>query len=102
MKSRRISGSTSTQSSADKGKHSRSDRGRHRADDPVGGHPTSHCEGCNRNNHKREDCKFCTQPDFNDRGQWDGSVADRAMRRYEKEIKLIWAKKADGTVLPRR
>ena len=81
MKSRRISSSTSTQSSSDKGKHSRSDRGRHRADDPVGGHSTSHCEGCNRDNHKREDCKFRTHPDFNERGQWDGSVADRAMRR---------------------
>ena len=105
MKSRRISGSTSTQSSSDKGKHSRSDRGRHRAGDPVGGHSTSHCEGCNRDNHKREDYKFNTHPDFNARGQCDGSVADRAMRRWqkdEKEIKLIWAKRVDGTILPRR
>ena len=68
MKSRRISGSTSTQSSSDKGKHSRSDRGRHRTDDPVGGHSTSHCEGCNRDNHKREDCKFRIHPDFNESG----------------------------------
>ena len=32
-------------------------------------------------------------------------MADRAMRRWqkdEKEIKLIWAKRADGTILPRR
>ena len=105
MQSRRISGSTFTQSSSDKGKHSRSDRGRHRVDNPVGGLPISHFEGCNRDNHKREDCKFRTHPDFNERGQWNGSVADRAMRRWqkdEKEIKLIWAKRADGTILPQR
>jgi len=69
MKSRRISGSTSTQSSSDKGKHSRVERGRHRADDTARGLPTSHCEGCNRDNHKREDCKFRNHPDFNERGQ---------------------------------
>ena len=95
MQSRRISGSTSTHSSADKGKHSSSDRGRNRVEDQVGGQPTSHCE----------DCKFRTHPDFNERGQWDGSLADRTMPRWqnvEKEIKLIWAKRADGTVLPRR
>jgi hypothetical protein len=80
MKSRRISGSTSTQSSSDKGKHSRAERGRHR-DDPAGGLPTSHCEGCNRDNHKREDCKFRNHPDFNERGQWSGSVSDRAIGR---------------------
>ena len=79
--------------------------GRHRVDDLVGGLPTSHCEGCNRDNHKREDCKFRTHPDFNERGQWNGSVADRALRRWqkdEKEIKLIWAKRADETILPRK
>jgi hypothetical protein len=44
--------STSTQSSSDVGKHSRSDRGQHRADDSAGGLPTSHYESCNRDNHK--------------------------------------------------
>jgi hypothetical protein len=39
MQSRRISGSTSTQSSADKGKHSRSDRGRNKIDDLGDGQP---------------------------------------------------------------
>ncbi len=35
----------------------------------------------------------------------EGSVSDRATRKWqtdEKEIKLIWAKRADGTILPRR
>jgi hypothetical protein len=46
-----------------------------------------------------------THPDFNERGQWDGCIADRALRRWqrnEKEIKLTWGKRADGTILPRR
>jgi hypothetical protein len=79
MKSRRISGSTSTQSSSDKGKHSRAERGRHRADDPSGVLPTD--------NHKQEDCKFRNHPDFNERGQWDGSVPDRAMRKWQGQEK---------------
>jgi hypothetical protein len=51
MQSRRISGSTSSQSSADKGKQSKSNKGRDQIKDP----PTSHCHGCNRDNHNRED-----------------------------------------------
>jgi hypothetical protein len=85
MQSRRTSGSTSTQSSADKGKHSRSDRGRNRTEDPLGGQPTSHCEGCNRDNHKREDYKFRNHPDFNEQGQWEGGISDRAIRRWQSD-----------------
>jgi len=64
----------------------------------------SDCQGCNRDNHKRKDCKFRTHPDFNERGQWDGCLADRALRHWqrdEEEIKLNWGKRADGTILPR-
>ena len=75
MHSRRMSGSTSSQSSADKGKLSKSDKGRDQVKDP----PTSHCQGCNRDNHRREDCRFRTHPDFNERGQWDGCLAGRAL-----------------------
>jgi hypothetical protein len=46
----------------DKGKHSKSEKS-----DQIKDPPISHCEGCNRDNHKREDCKFRTHPDFNDR-----------------------------------
>ena len=66
---------------------------------------TSHCQGCNRDNHRREDCRFRTHPDFNERGQWDGCLADRALQRCqkdEKEIKLTKGKRADDAVLPRR
>ncbi len=101
MQSRRMSGSTSSQSSADKGKLSKSDKGRDQIKDP----PTDHCQGCNRDNHRREDCRFRTHPDFNERGQWNGSTADRALRRWQKderEIKLTWGKRADGTILPRK
>ena len=97
----RQSGSTSSQSSADKGRQFKSNKGRDQTRDP----PTSRCQGCNRDNHQREDCKFKTHPDFNERGQWDCCLADRALRRWqkdEKEIKLIWGKRADGTLLPRR
>jgi hypothetical protein len=99
MQSRRMSGSTSSQSSADKGKLSKLDKGRDQIKDP----PTDRCQGCNRDNHRREDCRFRTHPDFNERGQWNGSTADRALRRWqkdEKEIKLTWGKRADGTILP--
>ena len=105
MQSRRISGSTSSQSSSDKGKNHRSDKGRNRVDDPVGGQTPVHCDGCNRDNHRREDCRLRNHPDFNEHGPWGGSSADRAMRRWqkdEKEIKLIWTKRADGTLIPRR
>ena len=76
-------------------------KGRDQVKDP----PTSRCQGCKRDNHRREDYRFRTHPDFNERGQWDGCLADRALRRWqkdEKEIKLTWGKRADGTVLPRR
>ncbi len=101
MQSRRMSGYTSSQSSADKGKLSKSDKGRDQIKDPL----TDRCQGCNRDNHKREDCRFRTHPDFNERGQWNGSTADRAIRRWQKddkEIKLTWGKRADGTILPRK
>ena len=68
--------------------------------DHVKDPPTSRCQGCNRVNHQREDCRFKNHPDFNARGQWDGCLADRALRRWlkdEKDIKLIWGKRADGT-----
>ncbi len=68
MQSRSMNGSTSSQSSADKGKLSKPDKGRDQIKDP----PTSHCQGCNRDNRRREDCRFWTHPDFNERGQWDG------------------------------
>ena len=100
MQSRRICGSTSSQSSADKGKQFKSDKGR----DQIKDSPTSRCHGCNRENHKRDECRFRTHSDFNERGQWDGCAADRALRRWwkdEKEVKLIWGKRADGTPLPR-
>ena len=74
-------------------------------DDPVGGQPPLHCEGCNRDNHRREDCRFRTHPDFNERGQWSGSFADRAMRRWLKDdsdIKLVWSKRADGSMIQRQ
>ena len=87
MQSRRMSGSTSSQSSTDKRKLSKSDKCRDQIKDP----PTSRCQGCNRDNHRREDCRFRTHPDFNELGQWDGCLADHALRRWqkdEKEIKL--------------
>ena len=62
-------------------------------------------QGCNRNNHRREDCRFRTHPDFNERGQWDGCLTDRTLRHWqrdEKEIKLTWGKRTDGTILSRR
>ena len=40
---------------------------------------SDHCETCNRDNHKREDCKLRTHPDINERGQLDGSLPDRAI-----------------------
>ena len=73
-----MSGSTSSQYSADKGKQFKSDKGRDQVKDP----PTSRCQGCNRDNHQREDCRFKNHPDFNARGQWDGCLADRAIRRW--------------------
>jgi hypothetical protein len=69
--------------------------------DPARGLPTSHFEGCNRNNHKREDCKFRNHPDFNERGQLDGSVSDRAVRKWqkdEKEIKILMIEIIDDDV----
>jgi len=99
MQSRRMSGSTSSQSSAEKGRQLKSDKGRDQTRDP----PTSRCQGCNRDNHQREDCRYRNHPDFNARGQWEGCIADRALRRWlkeEKDIKLNWGKRADGTPLP--
>ena len=100
MQSRRMSGSTSSQSSAEKGRQLKSDKGRDQTRDP----PTSRCQGCNRDNHQREDCRYRNHPDFNARGQWEGCIADRALRRWlkdEKDIKLNWGKRADGTPFPR-
>ena len=101
MQSRRMSGSTSSQSSIGKGRQFKCDKGQDHTRDP----PTSRCQGCNSDNHQREDCKFKTHPEFNERGQWDGCLADRALRRWQKDerdIKLIWGKRADGTLLPCR
>ena len=100
MQSRRMSGSTSSQSSADKGNQSKSDRGRDQNKDPT----TLHCQGCNRDKYTREDCRYRAHPDFNFRGLWDGSAADLAIRRWQKEekdIRLTWGRRADGTTLPR-
>ena len=70
MQSRCMSGSTSSQASADKGKQSKSDKAR----DQIKDLPTSYCQGCNRDNHRREDCRIRTHPDFKKRGQWDGCL----------------------------
>jgi len=49
--------------------------------------------------------RYRVHPDFNARGQWDRMKSDRAIRSWqkeEKEIKLTWGKRADGTHLPKR
>jgi hypothetical protein len=101
IQSRHMSGSTSSQSSADKGNQSKSDRGRDQNKDST----TLHCKGCNRDKHTHEDCRYRAHPDFNFRGLWDGrTVADLAIRRWQKEekvIRLTWGRRADGTTLPR-
>ena len=113
MQSRRMSGSTSSQSSADKGNQSKSDRGR----DQNKGSTTLHCKGCNRDKHTHEDCRYrapfrtiSSVPQShaiatNFRGLWDGrTVADLAIQRWQKEekdIRLTWGRRADGTTLPR-
>ena len=92
------------QSFTDKGKQSRSDKGRDPIKDSQGVHASSHCEGCNRGGHTREECRYRAHPDFNTRRLWVGSAADLALRRWQKnenDIRLTWGKRADGTTLPR-
>ena len=96
MQSRRMSSSASSRTSADIGKHSSSDRGR----DQAPKKDDLHCMGCNRSGHLRETCNFRTHPDFNHSGRWEGCRADlelRARVTKDRDIKLTWKHRADGT-----
>jgi len=76
------------------GRQTRSESGRNRVEDPVGGHPTSLCEGCNRDNQA-----WGLQISY---ASWNQRVSPVRCQKDEKEIKLIWTKRADGSILPRR
>jgi hypothetical protein len=102
--SRRMSGSTSTQSADTRKKTSSSDRDRDR--DKAQPNPISNtsCMGCNRSGHTREDCHHKKHPDFNRTGPWDGCRADRELKARGKtgdEIKLARGFRSDGTAIPR-
>jgi hypothetical protein len=85
-------------------KTSSSDRGRdqHRAQQkPMRG---THCMGCNRPGHPREDCHNKDHPDFNHSEQLDGCKADRELRARGKtgaDIKLMRKFRSDETEVPR-
>ena len=96
---RRMSGSSSSRPSTDKGKHSSSDRVKSQAPD----NDDLRCDGCNRTGNLRETCNFRKHPDFNHSGRWEGCRADRELRvRFDKdwEVKLSWKQRADGTRSP--
>ena len=95
---RKMSGSSSSRPSTDKGEHTSSDRVKTQAPDKD----DLRCEGCNRTRHTRETCNFRKHPDFNPSGRWEGCKADRELRvRFdrEREVKLSWKQRADGTRL---
>ena len=101
--SRRMSGSTFSQSSDNKKKTSSSDRGRDqgRAHKPPQG---THCMGCNRPDHTREDCHFKDHPVFNHSSQWDGCRADRKLRargKTDRDIKIVGKFRTVGTAMTR-
>jgi hypothetical protein len=98
MQSRRMSGSSSSSTSASIGKHSSSDC----TTDQAQRRDDLHCMGCNRTGHLRESCNFRTQPDFNHNGKWEGCKADRELRARsvkDRDHKLTWKYRADGTRL---
>ena len=74
---RRMSGSSSSCPSTDKGKHSSSNRGKSQAPDKD----DLHFDGCNRTGHLRETCNIWKHPDFNHSGQWEGCRADSPIRQ---------------------
>jgi hypothetical protein len=76
MQSRRMSGSTSSHSLADKGKYSSSDRGRVQDKVPQKAMQGPHSMGCNRPGHQHEECLFRAHPDFHQMGRWDGCKAE--------------------------
>lgn len=93
----RMSGSTSSMFTADKAKQSK--------------------QGCVKDHESGQtsivkdaivraiNVRYRVHPDFNARGQWNRRKSDRAIRSWqkeEKEIKLTWGKRADGTHLPKR
>ena len=95
---RRMSGSSSSRPSTDKGKHSSSDRVTTQALDKD----DLRCEGCHRTGHTRETCNFRKHPDFNHSGRWEGCKAVRELRvRFDRDrdVKLSWKQRADGTRL---
>ena len=96
MQSRRMSGSTSSQSSADKGNQSKSDRGRDQNKDQT----TLHCQGCNRDKHTREDCRYRAHPDFNFRGLC-GRSSYMTMAEGRERYPAHMGRRTDGTTLPR-
>ena len=99
MQSRRMSSSTSSPTSADIRKHSSSDRG----NDQAPRKDDLHYMGCNRSGHLRETCNFRTDPDFNHSGRWKGSQADQELRARvtkDRDNKLTWKQRAEGTQLP--
>ena len=77
--SRRMSGSTSTQSSDTRKKTSSYDRDRDHDKVQPKPIPGTYCMGCNRPGHTREDYHHKNHPDFNRSGQWDGCRADREL-----------------------
>jgi hypothetical protein len=99
-KSRRMSGSSSSQFSDTKKKNSSYDRDR----DRDKAQPTTYCMGCNRPGYTREDYHHKNHPDFNRSGQWDGCRADRELKvrgKTGEEIKLTRGYRSDGTAIPR-
>ena len=102
--SRRMSGSTSTQSSDTRKKTSSFERDRDRNIAQPNPISDTYCKGCNRPGHTREDCHHKKHPDFNHTGPWAGCRADRELRARGKtgdEIKLARGFRADGTVIPK-
>jgi hypothetical protein len=98
MQSRRVNGSSSSGTSASIRSHSSSDR----TTDQALRKDDLHCMGCNRTGHLRESCNFRTHPDFNHSGKWEGCRADRELRASsvkERDHKLTWKKRTDGTRL---
>jgi hypothetical protein len=96
--SRRMSRSTSTQSSDTWKKTSSFDKAQ---PNPIS---DTYCMGCNRPGHTREDCHRKNHPDFNSTGPWDGCRADRELKARGKtgdEIKLARGFRSDGTAMPR-
>ena len=84
--SRRMSGSTSALSSDTKNKTSSYERDRDHDKVQPKPIPGTHCMGCNRSGHTRENCHHKNHPDFNGTGPWDGCKADRDFKARGKKL----------------